>query len=433
MTYKEQIRETIHKSFSLQDWKNGENKGAEALINKFLDGISEQQAEAILSLDNFIEKYTDGIQTQPFEIGAVLWLLISITAADNNGNPPSLEDVKETAQGYANRSANTEPGASFWSELALSLESAGASPESVAVFRAITPKKYVMPVNKLHNNLAEISDSGESTITVINANGKKPAVTTWVQLSFEDNNVSLTGETNITEYDKSIFNGVISQLEAGNRALTPAMIYRAVAGLDDAQYVSPQQKAAVTKSIEKMRRTWINIDATAEYRAYLGHNKNMKVQKANFDTHLIVADRATAIINGARHSAYIFANTSDGAIKMPALYDYAKISGQILNVPVEAMRLPINNTEKNIILRDYLLREIWAIRNPKSPRRPEISYQGIYKHLDIKQNGSTAKTEMKRTRDATEKILEYWVNTDFIKSFSTYKNGRTIAGVTVTP
>ncbi len=428
MTYKEQIRETIRQSFRHAEGKAGKDIFAEALITKFLDGITEEQAGAILSLDNFIERYTDGQESPPYEIGGLLWLLISIAAADHNGAAPSLEDVKETAQGFRDRSAPTEAGGSFWYELAESLESAGAPEASIEAFRAIVPKSYIMPVNKLQNNLVAIAEAGEASLTVVPANKKREAVKTRVQVSLDAANIQIAGRAKPTAFDMAIQNGIISLLVSGNEVITPAMAYRATTAMADTQWISPQQEAAATKSIEKQRGIKIYIDATAEAKAY---NKN--VQEVVFDNFLIVAERATVTINGAKHAAYIFEHNRAGAVQMPILYRYAQISQQIQNVPAEALRLPINNTEKNIVLRDYLLREIGAIRHPKATRRPEIAYSGIYDHLGINQTGSNAKTEMKRARDATEKILSHWKRTGYIQDYTAYKKGRSIAGVKVTP
>ena len=226
----------------------------------------------------------------------------------------------------------------------------------------------------------------------------------------------------------AVLNGVVTQLLAGNTILTPDMIHRAMSGFGEARYLSPNQKAEVTKSIDKMRKTMGTIDATMEAKAY-----GLNVDELKLEDHLIVAKKANVTISGKKRTAYIFPRNKDGSIDMPVLYTYAKISNQIQSVPAAVLQIPISSTPKNIVLRDYLIREIGAMRNPRATRRPEITYDGIYKRLEINQSGKSAKVEMKRARDATEKILSYWISIGFIQSFSTYKKGRTIAGVTVTP
>ena len=430
MTSKEQIKTRIHSSLQNPAAKEGKDIFANALIQRFVDGITEEQAAAILSVDKMIDSYTDGTQSPPFDLGWTLWMLLSIAAAEHNdGKFPSVEDVKAIAQGINNRSYPTE-ASSFWMELVKSLESAGAPEPSIEAFRSIVPKSYIMPVNKLQKNIPTIAEfeDAEATITVIPENKKRDAITTRIELSFDAPNMQITGRSKPTAFDLAIQNGIISLIVSGNEVITPAMAYRATTGMTETQYISPQQVAAATKSIEKQRSTRIKIDATEEAKAY-----NKELQEFTFDGFLIAADRATVTLNGAKHTAYIFGHDRSGKVQPPILYRYAQISQQIQNVPAEALRLPINNTERNIVLRDYLLREIGAMRNAKAKRRPEITYNGIYDHLGIDQESSSAKVETKRTRDAAEKILSHWKRTGYIKDFSTYKKGRAIAGVKITP
>src|SRR5574344_1844294 len=110
MTKKDELRANIRASFGHPEGREGKDLAAEALITKFLNGISEAQADALLALDNFITTYADGQQSPPVRIGSLIYLALCMTATEAGGT------IQETAQGFADRSMETT-GPSFWAEV----------------------------------------------------------------------------------------------------------------------------------------------------------------------------------------------------------------------------------------------------------------------------------------------------------------------------
>lgn len=411
MTSKEQLKQQIAAQF------DGPKKKELDALDALMDGITEEQAAALLALDNYKIRYADGT-TDAWSIGKILSFMIFIsTTHATDGNESSLDSILHVVKGFAERSKREEsdlhPTSDFWADLAQSM--AGGE-EAIIGKRA---DNYLLPTNKVQANVPEIPLNTRTGVNV--GKGKKKAITDITLSVMDDENVSILGRTKPSKFDMAILNGVTSLIESGNAYITPDMAYRAMAGMTDND-LTPAQKKKAEQSIDKLRRTTIKINATAEaqQRGYEG--------EWIFESQILKADKVeNRKINGQRVTAYVFDHDQQGAVKRPILYEYAKISKQILSVKTDILRLPVNTTERNIVLRDYLLRRINWIKGGNENKK--VSYETIYKEVGIGE--SQNKTEKKRVRDATEAILGEWVRKGFITGYTTYKKGKTIAGVEI--
>jgi hypothetical protein len=226
-----------------------------------------------------------------------------------------------------------------------------------------------------------------------------------------------------TPYDREVYDGVITLYAAGNNTITPAMVYRAMNGMTETEYVSPQSLETVRKSLDKSMRIYTVIDYTDEAKLY---NKN--IQKTKYEGYLLAATKITVKINGEEHEAY--------KILSPILYEYARISGQIITVPIKYLQTKnaVRSTDEVIIIRGYLLRQIAWMQNNKTNRSNNITYQGIYGELEISRiiyNEAMYKKKTHATRSHIKAILTEWKNEGYLMDFVEYKDGKTIAGVTI--
>ena len=164
-------------------------------------------------------------------------------------------------------------------------------------------------------------ESGERELKVNNKNSKKE-VTTKVMLNYENENVQLISRLKFTPYDREVYDGVITLYEAGNEIVTPSMVYRAMNGLTETEYIKSEAILKIKESIDKSRFIKTVIDYTDEAKMY-----NHTVDKTTYEGYLLACNKITVEAGGTKQEAYKL-------LDKPILYEYAQISGQIISVPI---------------------------------------------------------------------------------------------------
>ena len=159
---------------------------------------------------------------------------------------------------------------------------------------------------------------------------------------------------------------------------------------------SPSQIARIGASVDKLAKTEITIDNTEEAIAYKGRKK--------------VVDKEM-IITCKRRDAYINGHLTEGAIFMfdlPAPIRFARDRGQIITLDLKVLQSPMNKTEENLILQDYLIRRI---SRKGDPRR--ILMSTLLSKIGVR--GSRQKKW--RALEKVKALLEYYKEIGFIAGF----------------
>ena len=292
----------------------------------------------------------------------------------------------------------------------------------IELLRSIIPKKHIKPNNKLANKITkDVVDEGEFNLIVSSDKARKE-VYTKVMLSYDNENIQLSGQK-YTPYDREVYDGVVTLYAAGNNIVTPTMVYRAMNGLTESEYISPQALEAVTKSLDKSRRIYTIIDYTDEAKMY-----NKKVEKTTYEGYLLAAEKIKVKINGKEHEAY--------QILSPILYKYAQISGQIISVPIKYLQTKdaVRSTDEVIVVRGYLLRQIEWLRNTKTNRSDNITYQSIYEELEVSKIVLDQKAYENKTakiRSNVKAILEEWKEQGYIINYAEYKERNRLIGIKI--
>jgi len=303
--------------------------------------------------------------------------------------------------------------------------------ETLEVLKSVIPKNHIKPNNKLANKMTkDIISEGEISLIVSNKHAKKE-VFTKVMLDYDDKYVQFSGREKYKPYDQEVYDGVVT-LFAANESLfktegmlfTPAMVYRAMNGLTESENVSAAAVELVAKSLDKSRFIKTTIDFTEEAKLY---NKN--IQETLFEGYLLNAEKVKAKIKGKEQEVYKL-------YRKPILYEYAQISGQVITVPMKLLntKSKINSTEDVIIIRGYLLRQIEWLKNEKTNRNENITYQSIYSELEILKSvydDTAYKKKTAKIRNHVKAILNEWIEQTYIKKYDEYKEGNTIKGVTI--
>ena len=337
-------------------------------------------------------------------------------------------------------------------EAFISAENPTDAQEIIEHLTSVLPEKYVVPNNKLANTMTRgIIDIGRITLEESRRGAKKLVETTCI-LTYEGDNVHLSGRQPFTEYDRNVYNAVSSLYVYGDQShvVTPAMVYRAMTGLTESEKPTAGQLAAVTRSLDKMRFIRARIDCTEELKARRITLNSKQINGGEIDTYLLTADAIKVQAGGQTVRAYRI-------IKTPILYEYAAAVKQVLTLPASVLdvkeiseltvdgakkltigaRLP--NTESRILIKGYLIRRIEGMKGKNGLNNPVIAlydyqrdgetHQGLY---SIAGKPDAKDLEAKRIRTDVEKMLAYWAATGYIKSFEAQTQRRKITGYIIT-
>lgn len=337
-------------------------------------------------------------------------------------------------------------------EAFIAAENPADAQEIIEHLTSVLPEKYVVPNNKLANTMTRgIIDIGRITLEESRRGAKKLVETTCI-LTYEGDNVHLSGRQPFTEYDRNVYNAVSSLYVYGDQShvVTPAMVYRAMTGLTDSEKPTAGQLAAVTRSLDKMRFIRARIDCTEELKMRRITLNSKQINGGEIDTYLLTADAIKVQAGGQTVRAYRI-------IKTPILYEYAAAVKQVLTLPASVLdvkeisemtvdgakkltigaRLP--NTESRILIKGYLIRRIEGMKGKNGLSNPVISlydyqrdgetHQGLY---SIAGNTDPTRTEASRIRDDAEKMLAYWAATGYIKAFEAQTERKKITGYKIT-
>lgn len=323
---------------------------------------------------------------------------------------------------------------------------------------AIVPENHIMPNHKLVNVLTQVPAMGENGVEVsidVSKKGAKRVVTSSCILSYEGDDYKLTRP--FTEYDRSVYDAVTSLWVEGNRAFTIDMVCRNMEGKIKQEKPSAQQKAAVTKSIEKMRGTLAVINCGDEFA--------MRRIDDDIDFPINARDYNLLYAVGSWKKAGNHVVRCYELIMPPILYAYSHMVGQVLSVPVALLDVKkrdkkgeysthsLEYTEQRVLLKSYLLRRIEGMKGKnrlisnrivlKDYRDHGKTHEGVYTKAGkpelsqpapanmTKEEQTKRKNDARYIRNDIELILDYWVHCDYIKGYHSYKekgNTGAIAG-----
>ena len=287
---------------------------------------------------------------------------------------------------------------------------------------SIIPQKHVMPNNKLANSLTkDIIDAGAIDL-VVSGRGKTE-ITTRCILTYEGDNVKLSGRQPCTEYDRNVADAVTSLFLYGDPShiITPATVYRAMIHSTGTETPSPQTLGAVTRSLDKGRFVRVQIDCTQELLRRNASLNGEQITGGKVDTYLLPLEKIEVMAGGKKVTAYKI-------IKTPVLYDYARLTKQVLTVPAKLLDVPnASNTEQRISIKGYLLRRITVMKG-KTAQSNRILFEKIW---DAAGKPDPSPKEAQRIREYTFTVLDYWKKERYIKGYKAIKEGKAYTAVEI--
>ena len=296
---------------------------------------------------------------------------------------------------------------------------------------SIIPQKHLIPNNKLANSLTkDLVDAGAVDLIVSGQNSKNEILTTCI-LSYEGDNVKLTSRQPFTEYDRQVADAVTSLYEYGDEShiVTAATVYRAMVHATATETPSPQQIGAVTRSLDKMRFVRVQVDCTDELTRRKLSLNGAQITGGKIDTYLLALDKLEVIAGGQKVTAY-------KVIKTPILYDYSRLTGQVITVPAALLDVrdesgaKVANTERRIAIKGYLMRRISVMKGKNGKRQSKhIIYDSLYK--EVCDGKELSRKDQQSIREYIALVLDSWKREGFIKGYEELTQGRKKTGVDI--
>lgn len=252
--------------------------------------------------------------------------------------------------------------------------------------------KTLYPMDKMNAVTYGRSVEDYEKTLEINVASKKSdkAINVTYSVNFEALDASVS--RSLSHFDKQVCIAAAAHYAAGNNVVSLSQIHTA---MGNNGRPSQKQIARIAESIDKLAKTEITIDNTAEAIAYKGRKK--------------VVDKEM-IITCKRRDAYINGHLTEGAVFMfdlPAPIRFARDRGQIITLDLKVLQSPMNKTEETLILQDYLIRRI---SRKGDPRRILISTL-------LSKLGVQGATQKWRTIEKAKKLLSYYKEIGFIADF----------------
>ena len=318
-----------------------------------------------------------------------------------------------------------EPAESLFNKCLRQAE--GTKTTSLQTLKSIKPENYIIPNSIVNNMMVKgLVNAGPQILDP--SRNHKESYHVYAAITLDPNQYAVDGT--FTKYDRRVSNGYCSLMEAGNKAFTSEMVYRAMNGLSNSEKVTPQQAAAVTRSINKQRKIDISIDATEEF-------KKRKIIDPNSEEKVILTDYClnakiiTVMVGGKKKSAYM-------PTGKPILYDYSEKLNQIISVDSNLLAIKdetggrISNTDNFAAIREYLLQRIEQMKSEKRRGKKVnnvIKIDTFYEETETNTSASKYKT---RSREQAKQCLDYWKRCEYIKDYEFTKKGKTIYSVKIT-
>lgn len=264
------------------------------------------------------------------------------------------------------------------------------------------PVKYIdhpidRPNNIIWNSLETTETDGQITFskTVVTGKGlRDEEINVLVAVSWNQPGAKIT--TTLNSFDKRIYIACAALLKAGNTTFSISEIYKVLTGKDKP---SLNQRQKIENSLTKMGTARLYLNNIAELEA--GYNYP---PVGPYDEPLLAFRRiSNCVVNGQL-------TTMIQLLCEPKLIQFARERNQITSYKKELLHVPLNYTEENLRLQDYLLSTISAEKNKKL-----YFFEILFK--TIKESCSITSRSIGRLTNKLDSILKHYENNDFIKAY----------------
>lgn len=207
-------------------------------------------------------------------------------------------------------------------------------------------------------------------------------------------------------FDKRVYIAVSALFNAGDTIITATQIHYAM-GCSGTP--SNNQLTKIGKSLSKMTSAIIQIDNLGEATALKDKYPHFK-----YEGSLLPIEKLSAVMNGkiTESAIHIF--------REPPLMAFAKGRKQITTIDVALLQSPINKTNANLRIDDYLIERISRAKH-ESKKFCRILFRTLYERAAV-----MSKKQRQRAPEKIYKYLDYYQQEGFIVRYTKQPDGVTI-------
>ena len=184
-----------------------------------------------------------------------------------------------------------------------------------------------------------------------------------------DDNITLSSD-NITQYDMAVMDAAYTIMSQGPMVITPEWILKVMSG-NPKQRITEKKISEVKESINKLQSIRIKVDCTSEYNEYMKKQKKKPVDNYTYESYLLPLGKVEA-----RYEANGKIVTAYTVLQKPALYQYAEMNHQIVDVPAYLLETQsqFNDTTEAILIKRYVIKRVAQIVKNNKLNSNKISF-----------------------------------------------------------
>lgn len=264
------------------------------------------------------------------------------------------------------------------------------------------------PLDKINSyvwNLLENDTAGQIEFSMAKT-GSKQDVPVYYAIDFDDLSKDITITKRLLPFDKRVYIAVAALFNAGNNVITLTQIYKHM-GYTGKPGRSDLEK--INKSILKMTSARIYINNEAEANTYKNYNK------------IIYRGSLLPLETGEIYNVQgALTNAAIHIFREPPLISFARQRKQITTVDIKLLQSPVNKTDANLQIDDYLIERISKAKHGKA-KKCRILFKTLYTRA-----GVGAKKQQQRAPKKICGYLDYYKQCGFIEHYSQQPDGVTI-------
>lgn len=320
----------------------------------------------------------------------------------------SIDDLFEKAE--FDDDGNPKESSLFMQALTAAKEARKADllqqePQSATIKKT---NKIDYPVDKYNHwvwDLTEADTAGQIEFNMAKS-GSKRNVPAYYSIDFDGLSKDVTITKRLLLYDKRVYVAVAALFNAGNNVITLTQIYKHMGYTG-----KPGEKdlSRINQSILKMLGAQIYINNEAEAETYKGYNKF--IYRGSL---LPIETGETYNVQGSLTNAAIH------IFREPPLISFARQRKQITTVDLKLLQSPINKTEANLQIDDYLIERISKAKHGKG-HSCRILFKTIFARAGI-----ITKKQQQRAPKKIYKYLNHYQECGYISKYTEQKDGITV-------
>lgn len=311
-------------------------------------------------------------------------------------------------------------------------------------------------INQFVKQALEDKDKIQDILNNINVIIEEDMPSKFIFGAKELEDIYFTEKYGLTNYDREIYNAIVSLYHEGHEYITPQTIYNVLSGdkrdksTKIITKIDADKREEILSRIKRMNNVMIEIPMKmlpfsfmkfglkpldVSYKMNLLPCVILKSAKLNgkmVDDCICIIDEPPMSYPTWSYNRCFRDNKRDTLSsvledkRLEALQNRLENLSTTSTVDIKMLNTPLSNTSENIVLKCYLLRSI-AIAKKKNNKMIKIAFNDVYSYIGItKSSDENSKGALRGKRyDIREKVikcLDFWKKRELIKTYSNTTN-----------